>query len=169
MATKEEYEKALKEMNDAFYGITFLNSETRRFDDNLNLLRELVNECFEEKTETNYEHYKDGVIEIINSHLALVNGEPRNCSRIDCSYCDFNRHGGCDKKVGEVEEWLKQPYKKPTYKLNQFEYDLLKSYSDIYSFNAFNSLSGMKEKGYFKGIDDNKKIGDILDNCEVIK
>lgn len=23
MATKEEYEKALKEMNDAFYGITF--------------------------------------------------------------------------------------------------------------------------------------------------
>ena len=169
MTTKQEYEKALKEMNDAFYGITFLNSETRRFDDNLNLLRELVNEHFEEKAETNYEHYKDGVIEIINSHLALVNGEPRNCSRIDCSYCDFNRHGGCDKKVGEVEEWLKQPYKKPTYKLNQFEYDLLKSYSDIYSFNAFNSLSGMKEKGYFKGIDDNKKIGDILDNCEVIK
>lgn len=169
MATKEEYEKALKEMNDAFYGITFLKSQTRRFDENLNLLRELVNEHFEEKAETNYEHYKDGVIEIINSHLALVNGEPRNCSRIDCSYCDFNRHGGCDKKVGEVEEWLKQPYKKPTYKLNQFEYDLLKSYSDIYSFNAFNSLSGMKEKGYFKGIDDNKTIGDILDNCEVIK
>lgn len=40
MVTKEEYEKALKEMNDAFYGITFLNSETRRFDDNLSLLQE---------------------------------------------------------------------------------------------------------------------------------
>lgn len=49
MTTKEEYEKALKEMNDAFYSITFLNSQTRRFDDNLNLLRELVNEHFEEK------------------------------------------------------------------------------------------------------------------------
>lgn len=47
--SKEEYEKALKEMNDAFYGITFLNSQTRRFDDNLNLLRELVNEHFEKK------------------------------------------------------------------------------------------------------------------------
>ena len=69
----------------------------------------------------------------------------------------------------KIEEWLKSPYKKPTYKLNKFEYDLLQSYSDIYSFNAFNSLSGMKEKGYFKGIDDNKTIGDILANCEVIK
>lgn len=44
MVTKEEYEKALKEMNDAFYGITFLNSETRRFDDNLNLLQEAKND-----------------------------------------------------------------------------------------------------------------------------
>ena len=30
MATKEEYEKALKEINDAFYGANFLNNQTRR-------------------------------------------------------------------------------------------------------------------------------------------
>lgn len=80
MATKEEYEKALKEMNDAFYGITFLNSQTRRFDDNLNLLRELVNEHFEEKTETNYEHYKDEIIENCGFTFALVGGKPHKCA-----------------------------------------------------------------------------------------
>lgn len=26
----------------------------------------------------------------------------------------------------------------------------------------------MKEKGYFKGIDENETVGDILANCEVI-
>ena len=169
MATKEEYKDTIMRMYDFCIASNHPVHIKEQFTQDLDFLAKLAEEHFEEKTETNYEHYKDGVIEIINSHLALVNGEPRNCSRIDCSYCDFNRHGGCDKKVGEVEEWLKQPYKKPTYKLNQFEYDLLKSYSDIYSFNAFNSLSGMKEKGYFKGIDDNKTIGDVLDNCEVIK
>lgn len=41
-------------------------------------------------------------------------------------------------------------------------------YSDVYSFKVFNSLNGMKEKGYFKGIDDNELIGDILAKCEVV-
>lgn len=87
MTTKEEYEKALKEMNDAFYGITFLNSETRRFDDNLNLLCELVNEHFKEKQETNYEHYIDEIIEGWMLDLALVDGKLKRCSRIDCNEC----------------------------------------------------------------------------------
>ena len=43
-----------------------------------------------------------------------------------------------------------------------------RSYSDVYSFKVFNSLNGMKEKGYFKGIDDNELIGDILAKCEVV-
>lgn len=172
MTTKEEYEKALKEMNDAFYGITFLKSQTRRFDENLNLLRELVNEHFKERQETNQEHFKDEFIEIIKSHLALVSGEPRNCSRIDCSYCDFNRHGGCEKKAEEVEEWLKQPYKKPTYKLSQFEYDLLNAYKDsgMRKFvSYYSALLELHEKGYFKDIDMSIPIHDVLENCEVIK
>ena len=94
-----------------------------------------------------------------------MHGKVKNCCDVGCAFCTFGK-ANCDK---ERFKWLASPYKKPPYKLSQFEYDLLKSYSDIYSFNAFNSLSGMKEKGYFKGIDDNKKIGDILDNCEVIK
>lgn len=59
-------------------------------------------------------------------------------------------------------------YTKPTYKLTKFEKELLECYSDVYSFKVFNSLNGMKEKGYFKGIDDNELIGEILAKCEVV-
>lgn len=166
MTTKEEYEKALKEMNDAFYGITFLNSQTRRFDDNLNLLRELVNEHFEEKQETNYEHFEDEIIKNCVWSLALVDGKPNQCSGVSCCNCGFSTGHGCREKI---EEWLKQPHEKPVYKLTKFEKELLQCYPDIYSFKVFNSLNGMKGKGYFKGIDDNEIIGDILANCEVIK
>lgn len=67
-----------------------------------------------------------------------------------------------------TKDWLKQPHEKPVYKLTKFEKELLQCYSDVYSFKVFNSLNGMKEKGYFKGIDDNELIGDILAKCEVV-
>lgn len=118
----------------------------------------------EQKQETNLEHYFEYLSTIKMSEFALIDGRVTQCLGTGCSECDFN--GDC---IEGKFKWLKQPYKKPTYKLNKFEYDLLQSYSDIYSFNAFNSLSGMKEKGYFKGIDDNKTIREILDNCEVIE
>lgn len=172
MTTKEEYLEALNQMKNAFHDTNFLSVKAIIFDDNLNLLRELVNEHFEERQETNQEHFKDEFIEIIKSHLALVSGEPRNCSRIDCSYCDFNRHGGCDKKAGEVVEWLKQPYKKSKYKLTQFEYDLIQTYSYVhegYTLSKFKRLIKLKDKGYFKCADYDTKIQDILSNCEVIK
>lgn len=152
-------------MNEAFYGITFLKSETRRFDDNLNLLRELVNEHFEEKAETNYEYFKDEIIENSGYVFALADGKPCQCSGVSCCNCGFSTGHGCSEKI---KEWLKQPHKKPVYKLTKFEKELLQCYPDIYSFKVFNSLNWMKEKGYFKGIDDNELIGDILAKCEVV-
>lgn len=168
MATKEEYEKALKEMNDAFYGITFLNSQTRRFDDNLNLLRELVNDYFEEKAETNYEHYKDEIVQKVKYNLAVVNGEPKPCEDTNCDECDFKCSCCGEKRF----EWLASPCKKPTYKLSQFEYDLLSVHKDFKTYNNIANqihLFKMREKGYFKDVDTNISISEILDNCEVIK
>ena len=121
---------------------------------------------FEEKQETNYEHYKDEIIENCGFAFALVDGKPHKCACVNCNDCGFSTGHGCREKV---EEWLKSPYKKPVYKLTKFEKELLQCYSDIYRFKVFNSLSRMKEKGYFKGIDDNETIGDILGNCEAIK
>lgn len=170
MTTKEEYEKALKEMNDAFYGITFLNSQTRRFDDNLNLLRELVNEHFEERQEKNIEHYCEYLSKVGLGGFALVNGRCTKCSDTCCSECDFSGDctGNCDKKK---LKWLASSYRKPTYKLNQFEHDLLNTFDrckECCLLNEIECLKKLREKGYFKGIDPFTKVHDIIDNCEVV-
>lgn len=115
---------------------------------------------------TNLEYYKDEILENCIENLAVVKGRPKLCYKINCNDCDFKLvQKGCHNKV---KEWLNQPYKKPTYKLTKFEKELLQCYPDIYSFKVFNSLNRMKEKGYFKGIDDNELIGEILAKCEVV-
>lgn len=115
---------------------------------------------------TNFEHYKDRILDCCIDNLAVVKGIPKSCSKIDCNECDFLT---IKKECCEIaKDWLKQPYKKLTYKLTKFEIDLLQSYPDTNSFKLFNSLNRMKEKGYFKGIDENEAVGDILAKCEVV-
>ena len=121
---------------------------------------------FEKKQETNLDYYKDEILENCIDNLAVVKGRPKLCYKTNCNDCDFKINQiGCRNKV---KDWLKQTHEKPVYKLTKFEKELLECYSDIYSFKVFNSLNGMKEKGYFKGVDDNELIGDILAKCEVV-
>lgn len=122
---------------------------------------------FEEKQETNLDYYKDEILENCMWNLALVDGKPKRCNQTRCNDCEFSKDipRECHKRT---IEWLKQTHEKPVYKLTKFEKELLECYSDVYSFKVFNSLNGMKEKGYFKGIDDNELIGDILAKCEVV-
>lgn len=123
-------------------------------------------EKYEIKQETNFEYYKDEILECCLDSLAVVKGRPKLCYKTNCNDCDFKIiQKGCHNKV---KDWLKQTHIKPTYKLTKFEKELLECYSDVYSFKVFNSLNGMKEKGYFKGIDDNELIGEILAKCEVV-
>lgn len=115
---------------------------------------------------TNLEYYKDEILDNCLESLAVVKGRPKLCYKTNCNDCDFKLiQKGCHNKV---KDWLKQPHIKPTYKLTKFEKELLECYSDVYSFKVFNSLNGMKGKGYFKGIDDNELIGEILAKCEVV-
>lgn len=172
MKTKEEYEKALKEINDAFYGANFLNNQTRRFDDNLNLLRELVNEHFEEKKEANFEHYKDEIIEVYTEDLAISKGRMTQCCGILCSECGFTDENGDCIGHRRIIEWLKKPYQKQTFKLTKFEFDLIQTYRDCHEsckISEFKQLIELKDKGYFKNIDLDLTIHEILDNCEVIQ
>lgn len=125
----------------------------------------------ESKQETNYEHFKDEIIENCMFNLAIVKGKPKLCnSVVYCSDCEFyvckDNENNCNEKF---KEWLNKPYEKPTFKLTQFEYDLLQLYKGKYSFKLSNSLRDMKEKGYFRSVDENAKIEDILESCEVIK
>lgn len=115
---------------------------------------------------TNLEYYKDEILENCIDNLAVVKGRPKLCYKTNCNDCDFKIN---QKECHEMaKDWLKHPHEKPVYKLTKFEKELLECYSDVYSFKVFNSLNGMKEKGYFKGIDDNELIGEILAKCEVV-
>lgn len=130
----------------------------------------LEEEKQEIKQETNFEHYKDEILECCIDHLAVVKGIPKQCSKTDCNVCDFLT---IKKDCHEIaKEWLKQPYKKPTYKLTKFEIDLLKScsqgYSPKYQFKNINSLTEMRKNGYFKCINRDETIEEILAKSEVV-
>ena len=115
---------------------------------------------------TNFEYYKDEILDCCIDNLAVVKGIPKSCSKIDCNDCDFLT---IQKECCEIaKDWLKQLYKKLTYKLTKFEKELLQCYPDTNSFKLFDSLNEMKEKGYFKNVDKNELIKDILENCEVV-
>ena len=125
----------------------------------------------EEKQETNYEHYKDEIIEDGTLRIALVKGKLERCRDVYCNDCVFSTSikGGC---LRELREWLKQPYEKPTYQLTQFEYDLLNAYKNSgmrQCISNYRTLLEMYGKGHFKGIDTRAPIHEILDNYEVIE
>lgn len=129
-------------------------------------------EMFEEerqeiKQETNYEHFKDEIIQNSVFCFALADGKPCQCSDISCRECRFSTGHGCNEKI---KEWLNKPYEKPKYKITQFEYDLLSVHKDYKTYNNIANqthLFKMREKGYFKDVDTNIPIREILDNCEV--
>lgn len=123
----------------------------------------------EEKQETNYEHYKDEIIEECYFTVALVDGKPHKCSSVKCNDCGFSTGHGCGENI---KKWLKKPYEKQTYKLSRFEYDLLNTFDrckECCLLNEIECLKKLTQKGYFKGIDPFTKVHDIIDNCEVIK
>lgn len=124
----------------------------------------------EQNQESNLDHYRDEVLENCMWNLALVNGRPKRCNQTRCSDCEFDKDSPrkCHKRT---VEWLKQPYIKPTYMLTKFEQDLLQScsqgYTPKYQFKNINLLTEMRKKGYFKGVDRDATLEDILANSEI--
>lgn len=170
MKTKEEYQEALNRMEQSYYNFDNCISAMNKFKEDVNLLAGLVNEHFEIKQETNFEHYKDEILEECSKDLAVVKGRPKLCYKINCNGCDFKINQiGCHEKA---KEWLKQPYIKPVYKLTKFEIDLLQScsqgYSPIYQFKNINSLTEMRKNGYFKCVNRDETIEEIIAKSEVV-
>lgn len=170
MTTKQEYIDALECITKEYYSTVRFPEECNKFNSYFRLFKGLVNEHFEEKPETNYEHYKDEIIEGWMLDLALVDGKLKRCSRVDCNECEFNpgANKGCKQRL---IEWVKQPYKKLPYKLSQWEYDLLNAYKNSgmrQCISNYSTLLEMYGKGHFKGIDTSTPIREILDNCKVV-
>ena len=140
----------------------------------VNELQAIIQQCKElgwldeeQREETNLDHYKDEILENCLDSLAVVKGRPKLCYKTSCNDCDFKLiQKECHNKV---KDWLKQPHIKPTYKLTQFEYDLLQHFSVDCKFKGMGLLKEMKEKGHFKNINGDELIKDILESCEVIK
>lgn len=173
MKTKQEYIDALNRMVEVYDNLDGCMSAINIFNEGVHLLNGLVNEYFEEKLEikqeTNFEHYKDEIIEDCIDNIAIIKGKPRGCVKVSCNDCQFytGENFNCH---GKTVEWLKSPYEKPKYKLTKFEFDLLNTYKGSgrrQSIFNYRTLLGLQEKGYFKDIDTSIPIYDILANCEV--
>lgn len=130
----------------------------------------LEKETQEIKKETNLEHYYEDLLKIGSGSFGVTDGKVKQCYNMSCSQCDINRiynSGYC--RINAIK-WLASTYKKPTYKLSQFEYDLIQTYSDCADeckFCDFMQLNKLQNMGYFNCIDSSIKINDILGNCEI--
>lgn len=166
MKTKQEYIDALNRMVEVYDNLDGCMSAINIFNEGVHLLEGLVNEHFEEKVETNLDHYFDELLKVGN-RFTFMNGKIENCNSVMCSKCVFN--GDCGVKRFK---WLSSSYVKSSYKLNRFEFDLIQTYRDCHEsckFSEFKQLIELKDKGYFKNIDLDLTIHEILDNCEVIQ
>lgn len=137
----------------------------------LNELQAIIQQCkelgwleSEFKQETNLNHYFEDLLKT-GGRYAFVNGKIKHCWNTRCCDCAFKGVNCHEEKI----KWLASPYEKQTYKLNQFEYDLLQHFSVDFKFKEMGLLKEMKEKGHFKNINGDELIKDILESCEVIK
>lgn len=168
MKTKQEYIKALNGMEEVYDNLDGCMSAMNMFKEGVNLLTGLINEHFEERQETNFEHYKDEIRDA-DFDFAVRDGKVIPCDGCPCSEClFFGNHTSCS--ILRIE-WLYQKYQRK-YKLTRFECDLIKAFDrckECCLLNEIECLKKLREKGYFKGIDPFTKVHEILDNCEVIQ
>lgn len=99
------------------------------------------------------------------SQTVLGGDDKRNVNQdgYELRYCP-----NCGCKIVDYDHFAK----KAKYKVTQFEFDLLNTYrfcKEGCKFRDCTQLREMKEKGYYKDIDADAKIRDILWNCGVIK
>lgn len=167
MKTKQEYMDTLVCITKEYYSTVRSPEEANKFNSYYRLFKELVDEHFEEKQETNLDHYFEDLLKT-GGRYAFVNGKIKHCWGTRCCNCAF-KGGNCN---GEKIKWLASPYEKPTYKLTQCEYDLLNAYKNSgmrQCISNYGTLLELYKKGYFKDIGTSIPIHEILDNYEVIK
>lgn len=68
-------------------------------------------------------------------------------------------------------KWLLMEHKEK-FKVTQYEFDLLAAVEEWNGgrnlFRTYSILTDLKERGYFKNVDVEKTVVEILENCEVI-
>lgn len=103
--------------------------------------------------------------------LAMADKKIRTCQTTSCGNCEFSKENGECIGKSKIRKWFDQPYKQPTYKLTQCEYDMLDTiFEKEARFSTVYLIGELKKKGYFENIKCDSKVlvKDILANCEVI-
>lgn len=129
-------------------------------------------EMQEIKKETNFEHYYEDFLKIGSGSFGVTDGKVKPCYYMSCSQCDIKRINNSGHCRIDAIKWLASPYKKPTYKLTQCEYDMLDTiFEKEARFSTVYLIGELKKKGYFENIKCDSKVlvKDILANCEVIE
>lgn len=123
--------------------------------------------------ETNLEHYLEQIKEIEGYDIFCVRKDDQAvcpCGEVDCYRCLFEDADCC--AIAKID-WMARPYIEGSrYRLTKTEYDILDAYvEESYpgTFKQFSNLMCMKEKGYFKKVDPDKELKEILKNCVVIR
>nr|DAO42824.1 MAG TPA: hypothetical protein [Caudoviricetes sp.] len=120
--------------------------------------------------ETNLEHFKDDLKAMLKSCKVV---SPRQI------YIDIKRKldlsinsESYDYYTDCLLDWMVQPYikrKRFTYELTRAEYEVLKSAPRDYPIKDLTTLYRLKEEhGWFKDVDMNIMVKDILRYCEII-
>lgn len=123
----------------------------------------------EHQQETNLEHYYNALLKTGCNRFGVTDGKVKPCTNMSCSQCDLSAMDHMEYCKVNAIKWLASPYKKPTFKLTQFEYDLLRTnnMSHDRKLSSFATYKNLREIGYFKDIDFDLMIGEILENCEI--
>ena len=122
--------------------------------------------------ETNLEHYLERIKKIEDyDSFCIRKGDQALCAcgEVDCNRCLFGDEGNC--AIARIDWMACTDIEDIRYCLTKAEWDILDAYvQESYpgTFKQFSNLMCMKEKGYFKNVDPDKELKEILKNCVVI-
>ena len=125
---------------------------------------------------TNLEFYKDELKRYIKNNPKEVSFKSDMIGEAFTLFSEERIDIWCNDEWAESQhfiDWLLEEHREPI-KLTRWEYDLIKSYTDIDE--AWNGrilhecyvIRKMCNEGYFKNVDLNMTFREVLDNCEAI-
>ena len=119
---------------------------------------------------TNFEYYKSDIFKLYKKYadstkiIYLAIGMAMH----NVYWKNFDK---AKDNIVSMLDWYAQPYKEPKNKGTQFEYDLLKTNDQDHNrtVGSFNTYLNMRNLGYFKSVNFDKSIKEVLENWEMVE
>lgn len=119
---------------------------------------------------TNFEYYKSDIFKLYKKYTDSTNiiYLAIGMAMHNVYWKNFDK---AKDNIVSMLDWYAQPYKEPKNKGTQFEYDLLKTNDQDHNrtVGSFNTYLNMRNLGYFKGVNFDKSIKEVLENWEMVE